>query len=120
MLRRCDGGRLNDVWELPGGRADSGESPRIALEREVLEEAGLSVRAGEHVQSRAWRTRSGMAVRELTFVCHLRDERQLVVLSDEHSEFYWATIDDQPLGEMTDNIFDYLQSADLTMQLVAA
>ena len=41
MVREViDGG-----WTLPGGWADVGEEPHIAVEREVFEEAGLRVRA---------------------------------------------------------------------------
>ncbi len=40
LTRRRDDG----CWELPGGWADVGESPREALRRELLEETGLDVR----------------------------------------------------------------------------
>lgn len=36
-------------WSLPGGWADEAESPRQAIEREVLEESGLEVRADKLV-----------------------------------------------------------------------
>ena len=32
-----------DVWNLPGGRVDSGEMPTDAVIREVMEESGLEV-----------------------------------------------------------------------------
>jgi ADP-ribose pyrophosphatase YjhB (NUDIX family) len=32
-------------WSLPGGRVEAGETPAAAVEREVLEETGLAVRA---------------------------------------------------------------------------
>jgi len=37
------------AWTTPGGRVEPGESPLDALKREVLEESGLDVKAGELV-----------------------------------------------------------------------
>ena len=36
----------NDVWHLPGGGVEPGESPAAAAVREVREELGLDVEAG--------------------------------------------------------------------------
>jgi ADP-ribose pyrophosphatase YjhB (NUDIX family) len=44
VQERIDGG-----WTLPGGWADVGDRPSEAAEREVLEEAGLTVRAARLV-----------------------------------------------------------------------
>lgn len=37
--------RSDGCWTLPGGFADVGEGPRLAVEREVREESGFDVRA---------------------------------------------------------------------------
>jgi len=37
--------RFRQVWELPGGRIDAGETPREAAVRELLEESGCAARA---------------------------------------------------------------------------
>lgn len=37
----------HDKWELPGGKAHFGEKPEDAIEREILEEAGVQVEVRE-------------------------------------------------------------------------
>lgn len=36
--------RMREVWELPGGLIDPGETPRQAADRELLEESGCTAR----------------------------------------------------------------------------
>jgi 8-oxo-dGTP diphosphatase len=49
LSRRKKGSHLAGLWEFPGGKAEPGEDPRAALERELVEELGIETRAGEIV-----------------------------------------------------------------------
>ena len=47
VTQRGPGGANAFEWELPGGKIETGESPRRALEREIAEELGLVIEVGE-------------------------------------------------------------------------
>ncbi len=46
IQRRPDDGLLGGLWEFPGGKMESGESPEQAAVREVEEETGMQIRLG--------------------------------------------------------------------------
>lgn len=47
LSRRKQGTHLAGLWEFPGGKAEPGEDPRVALHRELVEELGITTRVGE-------------------------------------------------------------------------
>lgn len=58
FLQRVDGKMFGGLWEVPGGKLESGYDCSHSLEREVREETGLVVRVD----------RSGMVYRETSVI----------------------------------------------------
>jgi ADP-ribose pyrophosphatase YjhB (NUDIX family) len=90
--------RLDDGWTLPGGWADVGESPRVAVEREVEEEAGLSVKAtkivGVYDANRIETALPLYHAYKLVFLCEPLSEE--LSTSSETSEVGFYPFDDLP------------------------
>jgi 8-oxo-dGTP diphosphatase len=49
LTRRPDDRHMGGLWEFPGGKVDSGESPAEALARELVEELDLAVEVGDPI-----------------------------------------------------------------------
>jgi 8-oxo-dGTP diphosphatase len=45
MQKRKEEGHLDGKLELPGGKIEAGESPQVAISREVQEELGVKISA---------------------------------------------------------------------------
>lgn len=82
-----------DEWDLPGGRPDPGEDHRVALVREVREEAGLAVEAGALLGEHLFEVLPQRFVRIVAFACRLQGNGE-VTLSHEHREARWVALAD--------------------------
>ncbi|MGY1813477.1 NUDIX hydrolase [Blastococcus sp. SYSU D00820] len=81
MIRRgTEPGR--GLWSVPGGRVEPGETLAAAVEREVLEETGLRVRAGEPV-GRVRIPGRGVEYDVVDLACTLADDRPKPVAGDD-------------------------------------
>lgn len=50
LTQRKSGTHLAGAWEFPGGKVEPGEDPRDALVRELREETGVDIVAGDIVE----------------------------------------------------------------------
>lgn len=82
-----------DEWDLPGGRPERGEDHRAALEREVLEETGLAVEAGDLVDEHVFEVLPQRFVRIVAYACVLCGSDD-VTLSEEHHAAHWLAVAD--------------------------
>ena len=74
--------------DLPGGRIRFGESPVVALHREVAEETGLVIEVVAPIET--WHyVKDEFQLVGIDFLCEYGSGE--VVLSDEHEGFVWLT-----------------------------
>ncbi|MBI9085368.1 MAG: (deoxy)nucleoside triphosphate pyrophosphohydrolase [Desulfobacterales bacterium] len=55
ISRRMPGQRMAGYWEFPGGKIEAGESPQACLERELMEEFGITAKAGDQIAESVYR-----------------------------------------------------------------
>ena len=83
-------------WEFPGGKIHRGESPEVALSREIMEELGIQVKILSRLEPVEYEY-PGRCIRLIPFVC--RYERQTIVLH-EHQAFVWLEPEDMDKFEL--------------------
>jgi len=88
LLRRS----VTGEWTLPGGKAEGGESPETAMEREILEETGIALSAQE---KQRWRQlpivhlANGSTL--VYFVIRINKSPLVSLRLVEHDSYLWVT-----------------------------
>jgi mutator protein MutT len=87
VKRAANDGHRAGAWETVGGGMDKNETPQQALEREIMEEAGVKVNIIEPFNVFCFRKDDGEFKVGISFVCDWISGE--VVLSEEHDEYEW-------------------------------
>jgi A/G-specific adenine glycosylase len=93
VQRRAERGLLGGLWEFPGGKVESGETPEAALEREFAEELSLAVRVVRSL-ARVKHAYSHFRVTLHPFVCTVRAARPKPRMGQE---WRWVTAEELAL-----------------------
>lgn len=72
ITRRPDHKPQGGFWEFPGGKIDAGESPTTALQRELMEELGVSISVGKIIDALFYRYPWG-SVLILAYRCNITE-----------------------------------------------
>jgi len=108
MTQRAAGGALGLLWEFPGGKIETGESPEQAIVREVREELGVTATPLERLESVSHDYAHGTHV-EIVFVrCTL--DSQALHPSDEVHAARWQPPADIEVREVLEADRDFLRS----------
>ncbi|MFW6213962.1 MAG: (deoxy)nucleoside triphosphate pyrophosphohydrolase [Spirochaetota bacterium] len=87
LVKRKPGGALSELWELPGGKVENGESPRDALVRELREEFEVESTIGRELGRTRFLHR-GNEFELIAFEVSVETEAIRLV---EHTNMVWMT-----------------------------
>ena len=93
--------QLRGQWEFPGGKVEPGESCEQALERELMEELGVSVHLGSEVQGdhpQGWVLNEKAAMR--VFLAEISMGEPLPL--QDHRELRWVSVKKQSGQDILD------------------
>lgn len=79
-----------EMWELPGGKVEKGEHFADALVREIKEETNLNVNVGDFCEAVQ---NDYSHKRTVQLMMYLDDVEGSVEISEEHTEYMWASIE---------------------------
>lgn len=109
LVAKRDSNRiLHDMWEFPGGKIESGETPQEAIKREIKEELNVDIEVGPQVgKSTQFEYEFGIVHLTVFYSKLLTTDFELVahstmkwVTKKELSDLDWPAADEEIVAEL--------------------
>jgi 8-oxo-dGTP diphosphatase len=86
---------LPDVYELPGGHIDYGEEMISGLQREIMEEFGVTISVGEPFAAFTYlnNVKGSHSIEVVYFAAFTDPIDKIIINPDDHSGFIWISKD---------------------------
>lgn len=114
VKRSLDDEDCAGFWEMPSGKLEFGETVGQGLRREVFEEIGIDIALfeqkiigiSEYSSEKPGGTKYSV---QLNYVIEVPTKELHIKLSNEHTEFVWATRDSEYVDEFIAEIIDAIE-----------
>lgn len=108
LLQRSSKDKFDpNKWEFPGGKLEQGQDTAHALEREVLEEAGIMVVPVSHIAYTYSEVNTSGKYKDYTYILIVGIAKYIsgkVTLSKEHDKYKWVTKEEALKMDIRDEI----------------
>ena len=108
LCQRYEHDRYGLLWEFPGGGKEEGESHADAIEREIQEELGLTVKA-EKVLEHFSDEDESLIIRVSLFLCTIQAGIPTAKECNRFGFFTVAQIEELPLAPVDKKIFAFVR-----------
>jgi len=91
LLKRSGTKTFQGFWQLPEGKLEKQEQPQNALRREIKEELNVKIKNLELTKIKPSALEAqGVRYLALRIVFNVTLEKNIITLSEEHSEYKWV------------------------------
>ena len=117
VKRSLDDEDCAGFWEMPSGKLEFGEKVEEGLRREILEEVGIDISefTKKIIGISEYSSEKNDGIKysvQLNYVIEVPTKNLPIKISEEHTDFVWATRDSEYVDEFIAEIIDAIEPKD--------